>query len=77
MAIGLKKAGFAQSIQGYDQNPEHEEKALQLGICDVIPGKQKTIQSSDLLILAIPIDQTLIELPDILDHLVPLLLSWT
>ncbi len=67
MAIGLKNYGFAKHVVGVDQNDHHREKALQLGIVDEIMELAAAIKQADLVIIAIPVDDIISVLPQVLD----------
>ena len=54
MVIDLKKKGNRQII-GLDNNEIHTQKALELGIIDVI-GSEKDIKNTDIVIIAVPAD---------------------
>lgn len=67
MAIDLKKRNFATHIIGYDQNNLHAQTALKIGIVDEIMDFGEAVDSSDMVLLAIPADATLSMLPKVLD----------
>ena len=67
MAKDLRKTGFATSVTGVDNNPEHAAEALRLGIVDTIESLDLTLQDTDLVILATPVDKTVKILPQVLD----------
>jgi len=66
ISLDLKKAGLVTQITGVDQNPNHSEQALTLGLVDEI-GQLTDIKSSDLILLAIPVSAMVKMLPGILD----------
>lgn len=68
MAIDLKKRGFCSHVIGVDINPDNAVKALKLGFIDEISKLDSAIQKSDVIILAIPTDESLKLLPQILDR---------
>lgn len=55
-ALGLKHAGIASELIGLDKNSEHEAQALQLGLVDKILNEDEALSTSDLIILAIPVN---------------------
>ena len=67
MAYRLKETGFAQKIIGVDNNPNHLQKALQLGWIDEAMPLSGAIAQSNLIIIAIPVDATLPVLTSVLD----------
>ena len=48
-------------------NPEHAQKAMELGLVDSIQSKQESLSTADLIILAIPVSALSKLLPSILD----------
>ena len=73
MTLDLKARKFATHIMGVDNNPEHCKKALELGIVDEISPLQRGIEGdclkSDIIILAVPVTETVKLLPHILDQI--------
>jgi prephenate dehydrogenase len=67
MAIDLRKRGFASHIIGVDSNKLHANTALKIGIVDQIDVLDVAIANSELIILAIPANETIKLLPKILD----------
>ena len=67
MAIDLRKRGFASHIIGVDSNKLHANTALNIGIVDQIEELDVAITNSDIIILAIPANETVKLLPKILD----------
>jgi prephenate dehydrogenase len=67
MARDLRKANIASELVGLDLNPNHESKALALGLIDRIEPEDRALQSADLIILAIPVSAVCALLPSILD----------
>lgn len=65
----LKNKGIAGKIIGVDNNIEHCEIALQLGLVDEIQQIGEAIENTDLLILAIPVNGIINVLPGILDKI--------
>ena len=66
MALDLKSRGLATHITGVDANPEHARKALALGLADEILPLEKALES-DLVIVSVPVSETVRLLPIILD----------
>ena len=69
MSYRLKETGFAQKIIGVDNNPEHLLEALHLGWIDVALPLNEAIAQSEMIIIAVPVDVTLLLLPALLDQL--------
>jgi prephenate dehydrogenase len=69
MAIDLKKAGLVSELTGMDLNKEHAAKALELKLVQQIDTEGKTISSSDLIVIAIPVSVLSQLLPSILDSI--------
>lgn len=69
MMLKLKQNGFASYVYGIDNNSEHLEEALNLGIIDEAATLEDGIKNSDLVVLAIPVDSARKLLPDILDKI--------
>lgn len=67
IALKLKEKNTATHIVGIDQNDENLNKALKLKIIDEKADFETGIRSSELLIIAIPVDAAKNILPQILD----------
>ena len=67
MALSLKECGFASHLVGIENNLAHAQKALALGLVDEIQPLNLAIKQSDLIIVAVPVDATVVLLPKILD----------
>jgi prephenate dehydrogenase len=65
-ALNIKKLDPEAFIYGIDNNPNHLEEALSLNIIDKKAGIED-VDKADLVVLAIPVDTSVIELPRILD----------
>ena len=75
IGIGLIGGSLARDIRdkipgarilGKDANPDHLKQALELGLIDAA-GADDDLGNADVVILSIPVDATLVELPRILD----------
>ncbi|MES2372663.1 MAG: prephenate dehydrogenase [Bacteroidota bacterium] len=66
MAITLKEKGFADKVIGVDASKAHCDKALALGLVDEIMDLRDAVLSSDLIILATPINVAESLLPEIM-----------
>jgi prephenate dehydrogenase len=71
MAIDLRKCQFATEITGVDNIPEHGAEAIQLGIVDQVTDFESAVKSADLVLLALPVDQIIRLLPQVLDLISP------
>lgn len=69
LALALKDRGIARHVTGVDNNPEHLQRALALGLIDDALDLELAISGSDLVILAIPVDSSEDLLPSILDKI--------
>jgi len=67
MALDLKKRRATNKIIGVDNNTEHIAKALELGIIDEAKDLKEAVSDSDLVIIAIPVDQAPSVLQKVLD----------
>ena len=69
MAKDLRRTGFATEITGVENNPEHAEEALRLGIADRIDTMDKAVGDADLVLITVPVDAVLSLLPAVLDRI--------
>ncbi|WP_236975922.1 prephenate dehydrogenase [Membranihabitans maritimus] len=70
LGLALKKSGFASKIIGYDISEDHMDEAKKLNIVDCNASDMVSlIKSSDLIILAVPVQYIETLLPDILDSI--------
>ena len=69
IAMTLKQKGFVDHVIGVDNNPLHQDQALQLGIVDEMMSLEDAIVSSDLIVIATPVNIAEILLPTILDSI--------
>lgn len=67
LAITLREKGVADKIIGVDQHEEHLQRAKELNIIDEGMPLDKALESSDLVVLAIPVDAVLQVLPALMD----------
>jgi len=67
IALDLKKSGIATEVVGIDLNPVNASKALELGLIDRIQTEEETLPTSDLVIMAIPVNALSKLLPRVLD----------
>jgi len=67
LALQLNEKGIASSIIGVEANPRHAEQSLQLRLVDEIKELNDAIKESDVVALAIPVDQMVHVLPKVLD----------
>ncbi|MDA3928787.1 MAG: prephenate dehydrogenase [Prolixibacteraceae bacterium] len=71
IAKDLRKANFATELIGVDTNLQHVEKALELGIVDRSANFLEGVKEADIVVLAIPVDKIITQLPLILDTINP------
>ena len=69
LAIDIKKLKIADRIIGIDNNSKNAESALSLGLVDEIAELDSAVAQSDFIIIAIPVDQTIMVLDDVLDKI--------
>ena len=67
LALSLKKKGMVSKVIGVDQNMEHQNLALQLGIVDEVMTLEDAISACDIIAIATPIDVAENLLPSILN----------
>lgn len=67
MAIDLRKRNFANFIIGVDNSNQHCDEALSLGIVDAILSLKEAVHRSDLIVIAIPVDEAPSVLSEVLD----------
>jgi prephenate dehydrogenase len=65
--LDLKQRGFADKIIGVDNNPMHAHQARKMGLADEIQDLRTAVESSHIVILAIPVSACLHVLPQIMD----------
>ncbi len=70
LALQLNEKGLAAGIVGVDSNPENAKKALELGLVDEIKELDDAIDSSDVIVLSIPVDKVVELIPQILDRII-------
>lgn len=68
MAIALKERGIAGNIIGVDANAAHRQRALDLQLVDEVMELEDAVKSSDLVIIAIPVNAAEKLLPAVLDN---------
>jgi prephenate dehydrogenase len=68
LGITLKENGFADHIIGVDKNSEHLDKALRRRIIDVALPLEEMLASSNLILIATPVDTMLDLLPNVLNQ---------
>jgi prephenate dehydrogenase len=67
MAIALREHSIAGTILGVEANEKHAKIALEKGLVDKIVSIDEAVLNSDLIVLAIPVDEIEKLLPSILD----------
>ena len=66
LALNIKKLDPETVIYGIDNNPQHLQEAKLLGIIDEM-AEFDEVSNADLVVLAIPVDVSVVDLPRILD----------
>lgn len=69
LAIRLHEKKLSSALIGVEQNAVHAKKAIELELVDEITELDDAIERSDVIILAIPVDQLVKLLPGILDKI--------
>ncbi len=67
IAKDLRRTKFATRLTGVDNNTEHADEALKLHLVDQVQELKEAVSSTDLVIVAIPVDKIQKLLPVILD----------
>ncbi len=71
LALDLKDLDFIEKVIGYDRNPNHRKKAIELGLVDEIV-EFEDIKKCDVIFLAIPVEgiiEALQKLKDVNDNI--------
>jgi prephenate dehydrogenase len=66
LANRLKETGFASQVIGVDNDPQNLERAIELGWIDKALPLDQAVKGSQLIVIAIPVNETLKILPDLL-----------
>lgn len=69
LAIQLHEKKISSALIGVDVNKEHEQKALELELVDEVMSLDDAIDASEVIILAIPVDQLVEMLPALMDRI--------
>ncbi|MFM6949009.1 MAG: prephenate dehydrogenase [Aquirufa sp.] len=69
MALDLKNSQWAKKCIGIDTGRKNQKRALELGLIDELLPLEEALKEITLLILAVPVDNLVAELPSILDKL--------
>lgn len=69
LALALKEKGIAQKVIGVEENNEHQQKALELGLVDEIQDLDEAIKNADLIVLATPVNSVVRLLPYVLNRI--------
>lgn len=67
MGLCLREQGFADRILGVDANEAHAQKAIELAVVDEIKNLEEAVESSDLIIVSVPVtaaNQVLLQVLD-------------
>jgi prephenate dehydrogenase len=67
MALQMNNKGLAAGITGVENSASHAAKALELGLVDEILPLELAITQSEVVVLAIPVDQMMALLPRVMD----------
>src|SRR6185369_1279192 len=69
LAIQLHEKKISSHLIGVESNPQHAKKALELELVDELLPLDKAIEQSEVIILAIPVDNLLELLPQVLNKI--------
>jgi len=69
VGLRLKKSGMTDHIIGIDKNEVNSAKALELGLVNEVMGLLEGVKKSDVIVVAIPVDQITVLLPQILENI--------
>lgn len=69
LAMDIREKGIAENIIGVDKSSKNADDALRIGLVDEISDLDNAIKLADLIIIAIPVDQTKKILSGILDKI--------
>lgn len=69
MALKLKSLGYAKHWIGVEKNLVHAQKALERGIVEEVLPMKDAIDKSDVVILSIPVDESVKVVKEILDKM--------
>lgn len=67
MALALREKGFATRVIGVENNPAHSQKALEIGLVDEVMTLEEAVASSNLIVLAVPVNALMQLVPKVLD----------
>jgi len=67
LGLDLQANGFAWSVSGWDQDEQHRQQALELGLVNELAELEEMKQNCELIILAIPVGAIVKVLPQVLD----------
>lgn len=67
LAISIRENEFAKRIIGVDSSNKNAEDALAIRLVDEITNIETAVPLADLIIIAVPVDQTKLILPKVLD----------
>lgn len=68
IAMDLKARGFASRVVGVETNGLHATEAWRLGLVDAIVSLDECADTSDLVVVAVPVDVALRVVPELLDR---------
>ena len=69
VALKLREAGFADRFLGFDNNETHWDRALALGLIDKKATIKELVKSSNIVLIAIPVNHALVILPEVLSNI--------
>lgn len=69
LAMDLRANGFADKLFGVETNSDNKEEAMQLGLVDEFVELKEAVEQCDLVVLTIPVEAVLVELPNCLNYI--------
>ncbi|MFN5422344.1 MAG: prephenate dehydrogenase [bacterium] len=67
LALKCRRNGMADHIVGVEANPNHAQKAIELGLVDECCSLEEAVKRSDVVVLAVPVGVITNILPKVLD----------
>ncbi|MES2881350.1 MAG: prephenate dehydrogenase [Bacteroidota bacterium] len=69
MSLVLKRSNFVTRVIGIENNEQHAQKAIALGLADEVMELDEALKHAQLIIIATPVDAAEILLPQLLDKI--------
>jgi len=69
LALALRDRGIASYLVGVDKDQLHAQRAVELGLVDIVLDLDSAVKEVDLVVLAIPVNAIIHLLPSVLDKI--------